>query len=88
MEERWEGEAQVVLFGGLEMTAHVVKHLMVDNRWFMVATIDAIVAVSVGDAIQCRLSDGAEALRGMVTNVTTHAGVQSPRATSIRFESV
>lgn len=86
MEERWEGEAQVVLFDGLTIDSHLVRHRAADGRWFGVATIDAVVAVSLGDAIQC-VFPGAEApMVGRVTNVATHVGVNSPRATSIRFE--
>ncbi len=86
-EERWEGEAQVVLFDGLTIDSHVVRHRTPDGLWFGVATIDAVVAVSVGDPIQCLIPGQGAPVAGLVTNVTTHAGVNSPRATSIRFES-
>lgn len=86
-DERWEAVAQVVLFNGLEIAAHVVRHRFGVGGWFAVATIDAVVAVSAGDPIQCLPGDASEPFHGVVTNVTTHPGVSSPRATSIRFES-
>ena len=85
-EERWEALAQVVLFDGLEIDAHVVRHRFGVDGWFAVATIDAVVAVSAGDSIRCTPGEHGEPFQGVVTNVTTHAGVSSPRATSIRFE--
>lgn len=84
--ERWEGQAEVTLFDGLTIAAHVVRHHSNDGRWFAVATIDAVVAVSAGDTVQCAIPGEDPPLRGVVTNVTTHPGVSSPRATSIRFE--
>lgn len=86
-DERWEGQAQVMLFGGLPITAHVVRHGVAGGGWFAVATIDAVVAVTTGDRISYTTGEGETPFEGVATNVTTHAGVNSPRATSIRFES-